>query len=80
MLNCFDFSAYGWDNVIQGLVRLGFLLMDSFGPKGSFGRVEGITLIQPISHKKACHLGSQILARAFKVNKRFIFIPEFKFF
>lgn len=68
ILETVENSAYGWDNVIQGLVRLGFVLMDSFGPKGSFGRVEGITLIQPVTHQRACHLGSQILAKAFKAH------------
>ena len=31
-------SLCGWDHVMQGLVQLGFTLMDSFGPKpGPFG-------------------------------------------
>ena len=32
------YSLFGWDHVTQGLVQLGFLLMDAFGPK-TFGRV-----------------------------------------
>ncbi|KAK7891742.1 hypothetical protein WMY93_023705 [Mugilogobius chulae] len=32
-------SVFGWDHVTQGLVQLGFFLMDNFGPKpGPFGK------------------------------------------
>ena len=27
------YSLFGWDHVTQGLVQLGFTLMDAFGPK-----------------------------------------------
>ena len=29
----FSYSLFGWDHVTQGLVQLGFTLMDAFGPK-----------------------------------------------
>ncbi|XP_060066716.1 Fanconi anemia group I protein-like [Ylistrum balloti] len=63
-------SVYGWDHVIQGLVHLGFTLMDSFGPKAVFGRVEEITSVpsHTPSHR-ACKLGSKILLNTFKAHE-----------
>ncbi|GAB1597248.1 Hypothetical predicted protein [Argonauta hians] len=61
-------STCGWDNVVPGLIQLGFIIMDSFGPKSSFGRIEGVTLNQPVLHQKACNLGLQILQKTFKVQ------------
>lgn len=60
-------SKYGWDHVIQGLVHLGFLLMDSFGPKAIFGRIETSAVPQTGPTHLACQLGSQILLNTFKV-------------
>ncbi|CAI9718582.1 Hypothetical predicted protein [Octopus vulgaris] len=68
VLEVIENSTSGWDNVVPGLVQLGFILMDSFGPKSSFGRVEGIALNQPVLHQKACNLGLQILLQTFKVQ------------
>ncbi|CAG2245059.1 FANCI [Mytilus edulis] len=62
-------SKYGWDHVIQGLVHLGFLLMDSFGPKAIFGRIETSTVPQTGPTHLACHLGSQILLNTFKQHE-----------
>ena len=44
MFTIVTFSTFGWDHVTQGLVQFGFTLMDSYGPKGVFGRLpEGIS-------------------------------------
>lgn len=43
----FGYSLFGWDHVTQGLVQLGFTLMDAFGPK-SFGMFCGIFLFQTL--------------------------------
>ena len=62
-------SVHGWDHVIQGLVHLGFLLMDSFGPRAVFGRIEESP--HPLNvtpTNKACQLGSNILLNTFKVS------------
>ena len=39
-------SLFGWDHVTQGLVQLGFTLMDAFGPKifGTFYSLNKNTL------------------------------------
>ncbi|VDI13191.1 fanconi anemia group I protein [Mytilus galloprovincialis] len=62
-------SKYGWDHVIQGLVHLGFLLMDSFGPKAIFGRIETSAVPQTGPTHLACQLGSQILLNTFKQHE-----------
>ena len=66
---CLYFSTFGWDHVTQGLVQFGFTLMDSYGPKGVFGRLpEGIPTLQKTPTQKACDLGSRILLQTFKVT------------
>ena len=66
----FSYSVYGWDHVSQGLVQLGFTLMDSFGPKGVFGKV--VVDTNSPSHRsptqRACQLGASILQEIFKVR------------
>ncbi|XP_078588448.1 Fanconi anemia group I protein-like [Branchiostoma floridae x Branchiostoma japonicum] len=64
-------SSYGWDHVTQGLVQLGFTLMDSFGPKlGPAGRVVESSGGTPKSPTQlACSLGAQILVNTFKVHE-----------
>ncbi|XP_012688024.2 Fanconi anemia group I protein [Clupea harengus] len=65
-------SVFGWDHVTQGLVQLGFILMDSFGPKpGPFGK----TAEAPSSSVRsptqlACQLGGQILLEGFKMHEQ----------
>ena len=63
-------SALGWDNVTQGLVQLGFILMDTFGPKAAFGKV--VEAVAPSGaetpNQKVCHLGSEILLNTFKAR------------
>ncbi|XP_072004593.1 Fanconi anemia group I protein isoform X2 [Engystomops pustulosus] len=61
-------SVFGWDHVTQGLVELGFLLMDSYGPKVLPGaKVSETTLGSP--GQQASQLGSRILLETFKVHE-----------
>ncbi|XP_025095765.1 Fanconi anemia group I protein-like isoform X2 [Pomacea canaliculata] len=59
-------SSSGWEHVVKGLVQLGFLLMDSFGPRLVFGRQEVITVGRLTPNQSACQLGSKILQKMFK--------------
>ncbi|XP_070212059.1 Fanconi anemia group I protein-like [Littorina saxatilis] len=59
-------SSSGWEHVVQGLVQLGFLLMDSFGPRLVFGRPETVVTGQLSPNQAACQLGSKILLKMFK--------------
>lgn len=61
-------SSSGWEHVVKGLVQLGFLLMDSFGPRLVFGRQEVITVGRLTPNQSACQLGSKILQKMFKVE------------
>lgn len=62
-------SMFGWDHVTQGLVQLGFSLLDGFGPKpGPFGKTaEGCGIIARTPAQQACKLGRQVLLQGFKV-------------
>ncbi|XP_043934143.1 Fanconi anemia group I protein [Protopterus annectens] len=64
-------SVFGWDHVTQGLVELGFMLMDSFGPKivlgGKVCDINPTVLKTPAQH--ACRLGATILLETFKVHE-----------
>ncbi|XP_077119593.1 Fanconi anemia group I protein [Ranitomeya variabilis] len=61
-------SVFGWDHVTQGLVELGFLLMDSYGPKIVPGaKMSEATLGTP--SQQASQLGSKILLETFKVHE-----------
>ncbi|KAJ8249453.1 hypothetical protein GJAV_G00235090 [Gymnothorax javanicus] len=64
-------SVFGWDHVTQGLVQLGFVLMDSFGPKpGPFGKSsEGQTSMVKTPAQHACQLGRLILLESFKLHE-----------
>ncbi|XP_030646039.1 Fanconi anemia group I protein [Chanos chanos] len=64
-------SVFGWDHVTQGLVQLGFILMDSFGPKaGPFGKTsEGPSNTAKTPTQLACQLGSQVLLESFKLHE-----------
>uniref|UniRef100_A0A8C2HZ61 FA complementation group I n=1 Tax=Cyprinus carpio TaxID=7962 RepID=A0A8C2HZ61_CYPCA len=64
-------SVFGWDHVTQGLVQLGFILMDSFGPKaGAFGKVtEGTSSTAKTPNQLACRLGGQVLLESFKMHE-----------
>ncbi|XP_061077487.1 Fanconi anemia group I protein [Conger conger] len=64
-------SVFGWDHVTQGLVQLGFILMDSFGPKpGPFGKpAESQTGVAKTPAQQACQLGRLILLESFKLHE-----------
>ncbi|MBN3281475.1 FANCI protein, partial [Polyodon spathula] len=64
-------SVFGWDHVTQGLVELGLMLMDSFGPKpGPFGKAAESNHNSPkTAAQQACRLGAQILLETFKVHE-----------
>ncbi|KAM9352409.1 Fanconi anemia group I protein [Symphorus nematophorus] len=64
-------SVFGWDHVTQGLVQLGFFLMDTFGPKpGPFGKTaEGSASVARTPAQQACKLGGQVLLQGFKVHE-----------
>ena len=61
-------STYGWDHVVQGLVELGFILMDAFGPKAAFGRIDVTPSLQSGPTHQACQLGAKLLLHTFKVT------------
>uniref|UniRef100_A0A673WBV8 FA complementation group I n=1 Tax=Salmo trutta TaxID=8032 RepID=A0A673WBV8_SALTR len=65
-------SVFGWDHVTQGLVQLGFILMDAFGPKaGPFGKTatEGANATAKTPTQQACRLGGQVLLEGFKMHE-----------
>ncbi|KAM3870643.1 Fanconi anemia group I protein [Diretmus argenteus] len=64
-------SVFGWDHVTQGLIQLGFFLMDTFGPKpGPFGKTsEGSSTIAKTPSQQACRLGGQVLLEGFKMHE-----------
>uniref|UniRef100_A0A673BWW0 FA complementation group I n=1 Tax=Sphaeramia orbicularis TaxID=375764 RepID=A0A673BWW0_9TELE len=64
-------SVFGWDHVTQGLVQLGFYLMDTFGPKpGPFGKTaEGSATVARTPTQQACKLGGQVLLQGFKIHE-----------
>ncbi|XP_033022355.1 Fanconi anemia group I protein isoform X1 [Lacerta agilis] len=64
-------SVFGWDHVTRGLVDLGFILMDSYGPKRTLGGkvVETNHGISKTPAQQACKLGTDLLLEAFKVHE-----------
>ncbi|XP_010002365.1 PREDICTED: Fanconi anemia group I protein, partial [Chaetura pelagica] len=64
-------SAFGWDHVTQGLVDLGFSLMESYEPKKPFGGKASDTSygLSKIPAQQACRLGASILLETFKVHE-----------
>ncbi|NWS16190.1 FANCI protein, partial [Pachyramphus minor] len=62
-------SAFGWDHVTQGLVDLGFSLMESYEPKKPFGGKAADTSygLSKMPAQQACKLGANILLETFKV-------------
>ncbi|NXE09388.1 FANCI protein, partial [Lophotis ruficrista] len=62
-------SAFGWDHVTQGLVDLGFSLMESYEPKKPFGGKAADTSygFSKMPAQQACRLGASILLETFKV-------------
>jgi len=72
MLLCLG-SIVGWDHITEGLVQLGFALMESYGPKSCFGKLlaatvnEGQRRLTPT--QQACQLGVRILQDTFRVHE-----------
>lgn len=65
---CVNFSVVGWDHITQGLVQLGFCLMEAYGPKSCFGKaVESSGRLNP--SQRACKLGSKLLLDTFKTHE-----------
>ncbi|XP_069723348.1 Fanconi anemia group I protein isoform X1 [Phaenicophaeus curvirostris] len=64
-------SAFGWDYVTQGLVDLGFNLMESYEPKKPFGGKAADTSygLSKMPAQQACRLGASILLETFKVHE-----------
>ncbi|XP_061891934.1 Fanconi anemia group I protein isoform X2 [Entelurus aequoreus] len=64
-------SVFGWDHVTQGLVQLGFFLMDTFGPKpGPFGKTTEVSAtVARTPTQLACKLGGQVLQQGFKMHE-----------
>ncbi|GFY54641.1 fanconi anemia group I protein homolog [Trichonephila inaurata madagascariensis] len=56
-------SKFGWDHVCQGLVKFGFSVIDTFGPKYVCGNAV------KSSSEEGCMLGSQILRDTFKNHR-----------
>ncbi|XP_039978862.1 Fanconi anemia group I protein [Xiphias gladius] len=71
ILDTVENSVFGWDHVTQGLVQLGFFLMDTFGPKpGPFGKnTEGSATGARTPAQQACKLGGQVLLQGFKMHE-----------
>ncbi|XP_066414658.1 Fanconi anemia group I protein isoform X2 [Molothrus aeneus] len=64
-------SAFGWDHVTQGLVDLGFSLMESYEPKKPFGgkAADNNYGLSKMPAQQACRLGASILLETFKVHE-----------
>ncbi|XP_005098563.1 Fanconi anemia group I protein [Aplysia californica] len=70
VLEAVEHSTFDWDHVVQGLVKLGFSLMDSFGPKLVFGAMpESVTTCNLTPTQRACQLGQRILLKTFKAHE-----------
>jgi len=66
-------SVVGWDHITEGLVQLGFALMESYGPKSCFGKVCASSVAEsqrrPTPSQEACRLGVRILQDTFRVHE-----------
>ncbi|XP_045863557.1 Fanconi anemia group I protein isoform X2 [Meles meles] len=64
-------SVHSWDHVTQGLVELGFILMDSYGPKKipDGKSIETSSGLSKIPNQHACKLGANILLETFKIHE-----------
>ncbi|XP_013780984.2 Fanconi anemia group I protein-like, partial [Limulus polyphemus] len=71
LLETISNSQFGWDYVTQGLIRLGFTLLDSFGPKRSFERASNLpSRPKPQTpNEEACLLGARIIQETFKTHE-----------
>ncbi len=85
---CFDSSSVvyvlhrcsrssDWEYAAENMVRLGFVLMDSYGPKGAFGKIqEGLPTRQKKPTEKTGDMGAKILLETFKVCQHFLRQPK----
>uniref|UniRef100_F6VGH7 FA complementation group I n=1 Tax=Macaca mulatta TaxID=9544 RepID=F6VGH7_MACMU len=64
-------SIHSWDHVTQGLVELGFILMDSYGPKKVLDgkTIETSPSLSRMPNQHACKLGANILLETFKIHE-----------
>ncbi|CAO2614145.1 Fanconi anemia group I protein homolog [Lemmus lemmus] len=64
-------SVHSWDHVTQGLIELGFILMDSYGPKKTLDgkAVEIGSSLSKMTNQHACKLGANILLETFKIHE-----------
>uniref|UniRef100_A0A8D0JEI0 FA complementation group I n=2 Tax=Sus scrofa TaxID=9823 RepID=A0A8D0JEI0_PIG len=64
-------SVHSWDHVTQGLVELGFILMDSYGPKKILDgkAIDTSSGLSRVSNQHACKLGANILLETFKIHE-----------
>ncbi|XP_076972357.1 Fanconi anemia group I protein-like [Tamandua tetradactyla] len=64
-------SFHSWDHVTQGLVELGFILMDSYGPKKILeGKpIKTSSDVSRMPSQQACKLGANILLETFKIHE-----------
>ncbi|XP_054954934.1 Fanconi anemia group I protein isoform X12 [Pan paniscus] len=64
-------SVHSWDHVTQGLVELGFILMDSYGPKKVLDgkTIETSPSLSRMPNQHACKLGANILLETFKIHE-----------
>ncbi|XP_062944841.1 Fanconi anemia group I protein isoform X1 [Cynocephalus volans] len=64
-------SVHSWDHAIQGLVQLGFILMDSYGPRKILDRktIETNPGLSRMPNQQACKLGANILLETFKIHE-----------
>ncbi|XP_041494726.1 Fanconi anemia group I protein isoform X3 [Microtus oregoni] len=64
-------SVHSWDHVTQGLIELGFILMDSYGPKKTLDgkAVETGSSLSKMTNQHACKLGANILLETFKIHE-----------
>ncbi|XP_057280251.1 Fanconi anemia group I protein [Pezoporus wallicus] len=71
ILEVVENSAFGWDHVTQGLVDLGFSLMESYEPKKPFGgkAADASYGLSKMPAQQACRLGASILLETFKVHE-----------
>uniref|UniRef100_A0A8D0H2M9 FA complementation group I n=1 Tax=Sphenodon punctatus TaxID=8508 RepID=A0A8D0H2M9_SPHPU len=71
ILEVVENSVFGWDHVTQGLIDLGFILMDSYGPKRGIGGKAADTSygLSKTPAQQACRLGADILLESFKLHE-----------
>ncbi|KAB0398356.1 hypothetical protein E2I00_019110, partial [Balaenoptera physalus] len=64
-------SVHSWDHITQGLVELGFILMDSYGPKKILDgkTIEASSGLSRMPNQHACKLGANILLETFKIHE-----------